>query len=63
MKLNPDFNLLIVVLIYPILGGTGFMNISRISSGFDHALVSFSIKAASNSFYSIDSGAYGIIVG
>ena len=63
MKLKPDFTLLIVVLIYPIRGGTGFINISLTSSGLDHALVNFSIKAASNSFYSIDRGAYGMIVG
>jgi hypothetical protein len=52
-----------VVLICPILGGIGFINMSLISSGFDHALVNFSIKAARSSFCSIDKGACGIIVG
>lgn len=35
-KENPDFTLEIVVLTYPTLGGTGFINICRSSSGFVH---------------------------
>lgn len=35
-KENPDFTLEIVVLTYPTLGGTGFINIYLSSSGFVH---------------------------
>jgi hypothetical protein len=49
-RLNPLLTLFIVVLTYPILAGTGFINNCLSSSGFVYWLVSFSRKALCSSF-------------